>query len=372
MYKSVSAMSRNAFRHCNMRMSVLSKDSCNTFLLDKQPRIDSISSPRVIPPVNEDNIWKLWFTAHFYPENTNLTKSSHVYHATSVDGLSSWEIHPNSPVVQPSNVEGNWWWHDSHSVNVGDVILPGSGRAQNKFLTSDSVYMMYTYGGTNEASIVDGVSVRGRKLEIGLAVSQDSLFWSKIEGYSAYCSILQIGEEGDFDRSFVASPSLVETDRGYFMYYHTFDNSIKKYVVGLSEARDGILDWKKLGSVFQGSGQEFDAGGVKRRHVNRLTDGTFRMWYEGVSSQGQHSIGLASSRDGIQWTSATDKPVFRHNDDSSAWDAGGVGSPHVIWIPETQRWRMYYVGFSDSAAVEGDGIGVAESVDETGNNFRRL
>ena len=72
----------------------------------------------------------------------------------------------------------------------------------------------------------------------------------------------------------------------------------------------------------------------------------------------------------------------------SDWDAGGVGSPNVVYMPEKKRWRMYYTGYANTddtddtddtgstgkrsnadgraAGVITSSIGVAESIDEYG------
>lgn len=96
----------------------------------------------------------------------------------------------------------------------------------------------------------------------------------------------------------------------------------------------------------------------------------------GVSAEKKHTIGLAISKDGINWERYSDTPVFNINSDGNAWDAGGVSSPHLVYIPERKVWRMYYVGYpmtsdgSDHASW--NGIGVAESTDEKGLEFFRI
>jgi hypothetical protein len=70
--------------------------------------------------------------------------------------------------------------------------------------------------------------------------------------------------------------------------------------------------------------------------------------------------------------------VFGPSEDPAAWDSGGVGSPHMVWMDDAQRWRMYYLGSSSQGDGEGGvmgagaGIGVAESLDENGIYFKRL
>ena len=131
-------------------------------------------------------------------------------------------------------------------------------------------------------------------------------------------------------------------------------------------------------------------------YTGEMEDGSHQMWYEGVSSTGTHSIGLARSTDkGDTWTKLFDgKAIFTPSADSDAWDNGGVSSPHLVWMPERRRWRLYYMGQSatkdkansSSSSSSGSGggggsgsggvpvqaLGVAESLDELGHSFVRI
>jgi predicted GH43/DUF377 family glycosyl hydrolase len=189
----------------------------------------------------------------------------------------------------------------------------------------------------------------------------------------------------EFDGQFVGWPNVLEVGAEYRMYYHTYNPVNKKFVVGLASARDGLMKWVKRGPVFAGGPDDkFDGRGASRRHVVRLDDGTYRMWYEGVSNSGIHSIGVATSKDGFRWERLSDKPVFAPNADPEAWDSAAVGSPHLVWLPQKRRWRMYYVGKkllldgdgNNQRSAEGAGghasIGVAESTDEDGLFFERV
>ena len=77
-------------------------------------------------------------------------------------------------------------------------------------------------------------------------------------------------------------------------------------------------------------------------------------------------------------TRNSESPAFAKSDNPAAWDGGGVGSPHVLWLPEKRRWRLYYIGNPvgeggpGSEAAISTGLGAAESTDETGAEFRRL
>lgn len=254
-----------------------------------QSKLTHVGSLRVLPPSSLTDIWKFWFTGRdnsFLNEDYDLPNipTGNVYHATSLDGLTSWEHHSSSPVLKPGKTSGDWFWFDSEFIGLGDVIVPGND-AQSKFLSTNSVFLMYTYGGNSDKQVIDDRTIKGLNMNIGVAVSQDGIHWSKVEGLSPYCSIVDKGSINEFDGSFVSSPSILELKDEFRMYYHTYDTMAKKFKIGVAVARDGLLNWRKVGgSVFEGSVNEnhFDYMGATTRHIVRLRDGTFRMWYEGI------------------------------------------------------------------------------------------
>lgn len=262
-----------------------------------------------------------------------------------------------------------------HHTGVGDVIEPGQ-IAQSKFKTQEGMLIMYIFGGNGETKASLGQPdrmIKGSRMEIGVAVSQDGAHWSRVEGPFPHGSILTNGAEGEFDHLFVAFPSVLEIGAKYHMYYHTYDMKIRKYVVGLAVATDGLLNWNKQGPVITGGDKldDWDYGGVTRRFIGQMEDGSFQMWYEGVSSDQKHAIGVAKSTDGgYSWKKLYNRPVFSASDERGGWDSGGVGSPHLVWFPQTRRWRMYYMGQSDNKSQSS--LCIAESTDELGHSFARL
>ena len=352
----------------------------------------AIDMPRVIPPSSDDGKgeWLLWFQVRDSKIAEDVVKLStgRILFATSKDGLRNWALHEDSPVINPHKESGDWFYFDSEHVGLGDVITPGAA-AQSKFAVQNGIFLMYIFGGRNEvvkfSDAVGAPSVKGLRMEIGVAVSQDGAHWSRVEGPNPYGSILEPGKgRDDVDHEFVGWPCVIETDGEYRMYYHTFDARAARYRVCLAIARDGLMNWKKQGVVFQGAadgGDGFDALGASRRHVVKLAgaNGGYKMWYEGISRNGVPSIGCASSPDGLSWTRLSQQPVLQASPDPDMWDSGGVGSPHVVWMDDVRRWRMYYSGFSAEGGGGGGGlqvakssIGVAESVDEEGLVFKRI
>lgn len=338
--------------------------------------ISSIGMPSVIAPRELTEKWMLWFHGRgkSLPENLVKGSSGRVYHATSEDGL-TWSIHPDSPVLSPSKEQGDWFYFDSEHVGVGDVLIPGKS-AQSLVAVSDGVFFMYTFGGNSDTVVVDGKEILGAKMEIGVAISQDGVHWSRIEGDSPYGSVIEKGLDADFDLLFCGWPTIVEDGALFRMFYHSYNAKTKKFVVGAATSSNGVR-WTKKGAVFDGGGKgSFDEMGVTRRHVLRMRDGSLRMWYEGISALGVHSIGLATSRNGMQWERFSDEPIFQRSD-GDAFDGGGVGSPRLVYLSDRNRWRMYYVGIPAGSTQNYDGnsdavIGVAESSDAEGVYFERM
>lgn len=378
---------------------VLSLDEVK--LKDDKGQALSMGMPKVIAPSSADEDWLLWYHSRDSELSSELIKmsSGRVYFATSKDGLTNWVHDEDSPVMGPNKDDGNWFTYDSEHVGMGDIIQPGR-RATSKFADQGDVFLMYTFGGNADSVTIDegtatAKKVVGTKLEIGVCVSRDGAHWSRIEGPSAYGAIVEVGSPDsaplDFDALYVGWPSVIECGTNYYMYYNTYDARTKKWVIALAIAPDGLMKWNKMGPVFAGGGDEaesdlghnFDALGASRRHVVRMPDDTFRMYYEGVPSGDLGTgIGLAVSKDGIRWEKAACGPVFEASSDTDAWDSGSVGSPHLVWMPEKKRWRMYYIGSAAKGQADTglptsnldplSAIGVAESTAEDGLQFVRV
>jgi hypothetical protein len=212
------------------------------------------------------------------------------------------------------------FYFDSDHVGVGDVIRPGSVTTTNKFASSSGLYLMYIFGGNGERLTLPGPPervVKGTKIEVGIAVSQDGAHWSRIEGEhveqqepprgsehaavpyppplhtslrpltpfpvslplclsaspslsslsstgpSAFGSILEVGKSiEDFDALFVGWPSVLPPPQespgaAYTMYYSTMEPSTKRYSIGIATSPDGLLKWEKVKARGSKSGAVF-------------------------------------------------------------------------------------------------------------------
>lgn len=310
----------------------------------------NLGMPRLLPPdqANDRGEWMMWLHArdHDFAKDVVNLSTGRILLATSEDGLTNWKLHQDSPVLNPNKENGgDWYFFDAEHVGLGDIIQPGNS-ALSKFAIDGRAFLMYIFGGCSDAVSLEGPKgptlVKGIKMEIGVAVSQDGAHWSRIEGPEPYGSILTAGKTlHEFDGQFVGWPSVMEVGNEYRMYYSTYNAQTKRFMIGLAVAQDGLMNWKKRGPVFAGSNSDdgkFDGKGASRRHIVRLDDGMYRMWYEAISNDGVHSIGCATSLDGLVWDRLSDEPVFAASSDASAWDSGAVGSPNLIWLPDKRRW----------------------------------
>ena len=85
-----------------------------------------------------------------------------------------------------------------------------------------------------------------------------------------------------------------------------------------------------------GAKGEWDAGGIERVAVIRLRPGDWRMWYANAGP-GRHSLGLATSKDGVAWTKYAGNPVFQPTD---PWEKEYLSPTSVVQV--NGKFYLYY------------------------------
>lgn len=133
--------------------------------------------------------------------------------------------------------------------------------------------------------------------EIGLAYSDDGLFWYR---YGSVPIVIPNGNTSDWDGMYIYHPSVFKYHNAYHMYY---------------------------------SG------------ANGLPIGS-------AGSTNGHGIGYASSLDGINWTTSTKNPIF-YIFDGAAWRSNRTYTPWVIFNPfcpvcPTCSAKMFFSGVSST------------------------
>ena len=182
--------------------------------------------------------------------------------AVSSDGK-SWQRYSNSPILQPDTVS-KW---------------DPSGQAFCDVYYDDSTYYMWFLAGT---STLNG---------IGLAKSTDGIHWAEVTGNPVFAP-----SGSGWDGATVADPAIVRVGKTFYMFYGGSGTpGTVNFSIGLATSQDGIK-WVRYGAnpiLTIGSGWEgVSLGGLAVCYLN----GTFHMWYSGLSSLSGHwQIGYATS-----------------------------------------------------------------------------
>jgi len=311
----------------------------------------------------------------------------------------------------------SWWGFDTAHIGLGQVMMPMMSESVR---SEGGVYIMYYMGGSYEETkineyldpekkgmVPEEAVIKGMKLKIGAAISQDGMTWGRVEGddpsgacmvpYDTSDANQEVAPSKDENGKLldipeelycgwpevVANPisekesekSASKDDRNnFFMYYSTMLKDTKEKAIGYAVSYNGFA-WSKRGIALKPSGPLDGAGCARCNVIKKATlnaDGLWQeeenawiMFYEGVSSEdGKHRILAAESGDFKSWKKLGLVLDVGQGDD--AWDAQGVGSPNVIRLDDGSL-RMYYTG---EGADGQTAIGVAKSVDFS-NNWER-
>ena len=174
--------------------------------------------------------------------------------------------------------------------------------------------------------------------------------------------VFDVGAPGQFDSEHVYNPMVVYHDSLYWMWYA--GNNGTNWQIGLATSKDG-LQWKK-----HPNNPVLRVGAVGKWDDKHLTapfvirDGAvFKMWYRGESAQfpGKGSTGYAESPDGINWERYSGNPVFTPA--ASGWDSRSLTISPIV--KRDGKYEGWYGG-SDGSTSQ---IGYATSSD--GINWQR-
>ena len=115
--------------------------------------------------------------------------------------------------------------------------------------------------------------------------------------------MLDVGASGKFDSCQAKYPSILKVGREWWMWYNGRTDDCYTGSIGLAISRDG-LNWSKQNGgdpVFKhGRKGTFDSSKVD--HPAVLTfNGKYHMWYTAGDDRSRYTIGYATSADGIHW-----------------------------------------------------------------------
>lgn len=184
---------------------------------------------------------------------------------------------------------------------------------------------------------------------IGIAVSDDLIHWKERR------QVLQRGPEGAFDHGGISGPFVwVEDDRLQMIYigFPRLGYERKPGRHGLASSRDGI-QWTKaeFNPVHDvGPPGSWNDACLFKPFVMKHHDKYWMFYNAFGTSDNCEQIGLATSTDLRQWTEHPDNPLLRRGDPKRDRDHRIIGDP---WLMRTgDEWEMYYFAFDGEHARE--------------------
>lgn len=166
--------------------------------------------------------------------------------------------------------------------------------------------------------------------------------------------VLTAGPYRSWDEKGVADPYVLRVGEFYYLYYTGLDRAGRQQL-GMARSRDGV-QWKKSGAnpILTLGMEPFEEAGLGEPAVFSAA-GVYWMLYTGRAWDEQRRIGLARSLDGVGWTRVAGW-VFAGQED---WDRKVVCDPTVVVEGDTVR--MWFGGGDVASPDERlhGGIGMA-------------
>lgn len=198
-----------------------------------------------------------------------------------------------------------------------------------------------------------------------LAIANINLIMAELEPVTIEFSpadenpiILSPGEDGEWDAVSVRFPKVIFHEGMYHLFYGTFQDRVTPVAIGYAVSEDGI-EWTKFDDnpIFEPDGTGFDAFGVTRPVVYVEDDGTWVMYYDGLSEQGQifgNGIGYATADSPTGPWTRLDEPVLTSGLPSD-WDNGFIFPDSIV---KTDNGLMLYYSSARQIgmATSSDGI----------------
>ena len=214
-------------------------------------------------------------------------------------------------------------WHTGIATSSDGVAWTRLGR----ILSPDPATWEGGYIAANGATLVrDGRFLHwyqaGDPSRIGLATSADGRAWAKHPA-----PVLPVGPRGSWDERGVADPYVIEADGQMFLFFLGQDRA-RRQRLGIARSRDGI-HWEKLrrNPILElGPPGSFDENGLGEPAV-WTSHGRWWMLYTGRDRVENRRLGLAWSRDGVQWRRYSDQAILAGGE---PWNSRVVCDPSVI------------------------------------------
>ncbi|MBL8174346.1 MAG: hypothetical protein JNK48_06745 [Bryobacterales bacterium] len=247
------------------------------------------------------------------------------------------------PVVERAPAAGRFQWEQ----RPGPVLGRGS---EGEWDGSDALNPSVVRTADEYKNFYSGFD--GKAWHTGLATSADGIAWTKVgKGLSPE------GWEGDY---IAANGSAMQVD-GQFLYWY---QGGKVPRIGLARTADGVT-WKKHPQpvLEVGPRGSWDERGVADPYVIRA-GGYYFLFYLGQDRARRQRLGVARSKDGVEWTKLRSNPVLELGE-YGAFDENGLGEP-AVWYSNGSYWMLY----TGRDRVENRRMGLARS--QNGVSWERV
>jgi len=249
-----------------------------------------------------------------------------------------WPLAPGSrPSLSGSQALLNVYSaYDGHSWHTGLASSSDGVRwqRQGKILSPDPSTWEGSYIAANGSALVHAnqiwywyVSGPEKRPRLGLARSAADRVWHKLPA-----PVLDPGPYASWDECGVADPYVIRIDSIFYLYYLGQDRA-RRQRLGVARSTDGI-HWQKLRSnpiLELGEHGAFDEAGLGEPAVWG-SHGFYWMLYTGLDPHMNRKLGLARSRNGVEWEKLP--AVFSG---SEPWDSKVVCDPAVLVDGDTIR-----------------------------------
>lgn len=230
-------------------------------------------------------------------------------------------VYPANPVLA-TNAANSW---EAEGVSSPSVILNGS-----KF------YMFYTGLDVNYTS------------SIGMAVSTNGVNWTQRAD-----PVLKAGGNGTWDSQAVYFPAVAWNGTEYLMYFTGYNQTT--IGIGVAFSKD-LVRWQEYSGnpVLSPGPGAYDTVSVTS-HTVMFDAPLYRMWYSGrYPVNYTHSIGYATSVDGLHWTKYVGNPVITRSTNNDSYIFGPWG-PTVVSVG-SEYFAAYETDGRVSSATSSDGV----------------
>ncbi|MCA9132618.1 MAG: hypothetical protein KDA45_05675 [Planctomycetales bacterium] len=159
--------------------------------------------------------------------------------------------------------------------------------------------------------------------------------------------------KGHFDATRCMNPWVIKADNTYRLFYSGGDDRGQQRIGMATAALDKLGEWKRSGPLFEtGPAGSFDAQWCVLPHVVEMDQDRWHLYYTGNAGQGSGlsafpGLGLATSRDGLNWSRSGSEPVLPRSGQAGDPDAIGVAGGSVLRVRQadgSSELRFYYTG----------------------------